>query len=146
MKKSFLFSSAISAGLLLSSFSATLLAPTAAAQDRDSYYSQRDSFYHEQQWRMHFFQRVKDDVEHVRASTWPDGRDEYRLNRTVDQLSQLQADLADHVYDQRDLDDVIGVLSRVVDDNHMRAQDRDMLTDDLSRLRDFREHHADWMR
>lgn len=143
MKKSFLFSGAISAGLLILSFAPALAAQD---QDRDSYYSQRDTFYHEQQWRMHVFQRVKDDVEHVRATTWPDGRDEYRLNRTVDQLSQLQEDLGNRVYDERDLDDVIGVLSRVVDDNHMRPRDRDMLTDDLSRLRDFREHHADWMR
>jgi len=141
MKKSFLLSSVAGAGLLIFSF-----APTLAAQDQDTYHSDRDAFFHEQQWRMHLFQRVKDDVEHVRAVTWPDGRDEYRLNRTVDQLSLLQQDLGNRVYDQRDLDDVIDVLSRVVDDNHMRPRDRDMLSDDLSRLRDFREHHADWLR
>ena len=50
------------------------------------------------------------------------------------------------VYDERDLDDVIGVLARVVSDNRMAPRDRDILTDDLSRLRDYREHHADWDR
>jgi hypothetical protein len=28
----------------------------------------------------------------------------------------------------------------------MRPRDRDILNDDLSRLRDYRDHHADWDR
>jgi hypothetical protein len=89
---------------------------------------------------------VRADVEHVRSVTWPGGGDSYRLDRTVDQLNQLQTKLADHVYDERDLDDVIGVLSRVVSDNRMAPRDRDILTDDLTRMREYRDHHADWDR
>jgi hypothetical protein len=87
---------------------------------------------------------VKEDVEHVRATTWPGGGDQYRLERTVDQLNLLQGNLVNHVYDERDLDDVIGVLSRVVSDNRMGPRDRDILSDDLARLREYRQHHADW--
>jgi hypothetical protein len=141
MKRNILLSSMAGAGLLIFS-----LAGPMAAQDRDAYHSDRDAYFHEQQWRGHLFERVKDDVAHVREVTWPSGGDQYRLDRTVDQLNQLQSKLADHVYDERDLDDVIGVLSRVVSDNRMAPRDRDMLTDDLSRLRDYREHHADWDR
>jgi hypothetical protein len=90
------------------------------------------------------FERVKEDVMHVRSVTWPSGGDQYRLDRTVDQLNTLQGDLANRVYHERDLDDVIGVLSRVVSDNRMAPRDRDILSDDLSRLREYREHHADW--
>jgi hypothetical protein len=143
MKKSILLNSLASAGLLVFSF-------TAMAQDRprddDSYHSDRDAYFHYQQWRGHVFERVKDDVEHVREVTWPGGGDQYRLDRTVDQLNDLQGKLASHVYDERDLDAVIGVLSRVVSDNRMAPRDRDMLNDDLSRLQDYRAHHADWDR
>jgi hypothetical protein len=139
--KRILLSSVAGAGLLVFSLTAV-----AQDRDRDSYYSERDAYFHEQQWKMHFFERVKQDVEHVRAVTWPEGRDQYRLDRTVDQLSELQSKLADHVYDGRDLDDVIDVLTRVVTDNRMAGRDRDVLSDDLSRLRDYREHHDDWGR
>jgi hypothetical protein len=141
--KRILLSSVAGAGLLVFSFAA---AAQDRDRDRDSYYSERDAYFHEQQWRMHFFERVKQDVEHVRTVTWPEGRDQYRLDRTVDELSQLQAKLADHAYDARDLDDVIDVLSRVVTDNRMASRDRDILSDDLTRMRDYREHHADWER
>jgi len=142
MRKNILLSLA-SAGFLVFS-----LAPTLAAQDRDNdtYHSDRDAYFHEPQWRGHLFERVKDDVQHVREVTWPGGGDQYRLERTVDQLNDLQAKLANHVYDERDLDAVIGVLSRVVSDNRMAPRDRDMLNDDLSRLQDYRAHHADWDR
>jgi hypothetical protein len=65
---------------------------------------------------------------------------------TVGALNQLQSKLADHVYDERDLNNVIGVYSRVVSDNRMAPRDRDILNDDLSRLRDYRDHHAVWDR
>ncbi len=72
--------------------------------------------------------------------------DDYRLDRTVQELNELQGKLANHIYDERELDEVIGALSRVVGDNRMAVRDRDILSDDLSRLRDYREHHADWDR
>jgi hypothetical protein len=132
------------AGLLVFSLTTT----TAFAQDRDSdtFHSDRDARFHDEHWRGRLFDDVREDIQHVQSTTWPAGGDNYRLDRTVDQLNQLQAKLADHVYDERDLDSVIGTLSRVVSDNRMAPRDRDMLNDDLSRLRDYRDHHADWGR
>jgi hypothetical protein len=92
------------------------------------------------------FDDVREDLQHVQAVTWPGGGDRYRLDRTVAELNQLQSKLASHVYDERDLDDVIAVMSRVVSDNRMAPRDRDILSDDLSRMREYREHHADWDR
>jgi hypothetical protein len=141
--KSILVSTMAGAGLLLFSLSAT-------AQDRDrdndSYHSDRDAYFHDEHWRGHLFERVKEDVQHVQAVTWPGGGDQYRLGRTVDELSELQTKMANRVYDERDLDDVIAVLGRVVSDNRMSSRDRDILSDDLSRMREYREHHADWDR
>lgn len=46
-----------------------------------------------------------------------------------------------HRYDQPELDRVIGGVEKVLTNNHMSARDRELLTGDLRRLRDFREHH-----
>ena len=60
------------------------------------------------------------------------------MGRTVEELNELQTKMANHVYDERDLDDVIAVLTRVVTDNRMAPRDRDILSDDLSRMREYR--------
>lgn len=139
--------SAIGAALVLSGLTAI------SAQDRDrdrdhddSYYSRRDAFFHEEHWRARLFDRVRDDLDRVQTSTFPASRDEFRIVRTKEELGQLQQDLAAHRYEEAKLDDVIGGIQRIVDSNRLHPQDRDMLADDLSRLRDFREHHADWDR
>jgi hypothetical protein len=139
--KNILLSSVAGAGLLIFALGAT-----AQDRDQDAYHSDRDAYFHDQHWRGHLFERVREDVQHVQAATWPGGGDQYRLGATVDQLNVLQDKLANHVYDERDLDAVIGTLSRVVTDNRMAPRDRDILTDDLSRMRDYRANHADWDR
>jgi hypothetical protein len=139
--KNILLCSVAGAGLLIFSLGAV-----AQDRDQDAYHSDRDAYFHDQHWRGHLFERVREDVQHVKAATWPGGGDQYRLGATVDQLNVLQDKLANHVYDERDLDVVIGTLSRVVTDNRMAPRDRDILTDDLSRMRDYRANHADWDR
>jgi hypothetical protein len=119
------------------------------AQDRDrgsdsTWYQGRDSFFKEQHWKAHLFQRVRDDLDQVQSTTFPGGRDEFRIARTKQELGDLQTKLADNRYDQPQLDEVIAGLQRVIDSNKLSARDRDMLADDVSRLRDYREHHADW--
>jgi hypothetical protein len=39
---------------------------------------------------------------------------------------------------------VIGALGQVVRDNRLSGRDRDVLNDDLNRLRDFRARHNDY--
>jgi len=41
---------------------------------------------------------------------------------------------------------VIDALGRVASYNRMNPRDRDILNDDVARLREYRDHHADWMR
>jgi hypothetical protein len=142
--KNFLFKSLAGAGLLV--FSLTTSSAFAQDRDTDSYHSDRDARFQDQHWRGRLFDDVRDDVQHVQTVTWPGGGDNYRLDTTVQELNELQGKLANHVYDESDLDAVIGTLSRVVSDNRMAPRDREMLTDDLSRLRDYRAHHADWDR
>jgi hypothetical protein len=141
--KSIFLRSLAGAGLLA-------LALSANAQDRDrdldSYHGDRDGYFRDEHWRANLFERVRLDVDHVRAVTWPEGGDQYRLGHTVEELNELQGKLARGVFDRHELNDVIGALSRVVRDNRMAPRDRNILSDDLARLREYREHHEGWGR
>jgi hypothetical protein len=142
--KRILLSSVAGAGLFLFSLNA-------GAQDRPDpdriYHSDRDTYFHGDHWRARVFERVREDVEHVRSTTWPSGGgDEYRLDKTVSELNELQDKLANRDYDERELDDVIASLGRVASYNRMPSRDRDMLDDDVNRLREYRDHHSDWDR
>ena len=95
----------------------------------------------ENYWRGRLFDRVREDIDQVQARTPVFSGDEFRLGRAKEQLNQLQRDASEGRFVDRDVDEVIGTLQRVVADNRMPERDRAMLTDDLNRLRDFREHH-----
>src|SRR5438105_4296033 len=115
-------------------------------RDHDTYQRDRDSFYRGERWRAQLFERVRQDLDHVQSATFPISRDEYRLARTKQELNELQQKLAEGRYDQPELDEVIGALQRVVSDNRLSPRDRDILNDDLNRLREYREHHDNWPR
>jgi hypothetical protein len=42
------------------------------------------------------------------------------------------------------LDDVLIALTNVLHYNRISQEDRDVLTDDLRRMREFRDHHDDY--
>jgi len=133
--------SAVGTALLFSGLMAV------SAQDRDdSYYSRRDAFFHQEHWQARLFQRVRDDLSEVQSTTFPASRDEFRIVKTKEELGQLQDKLADHRYDAGQLDDVIAGVQRVIDSNKLSSRDRDMLSDDLNRMRQYRDHHDDWDR
>jgi hypothetical protein len=123
-----------------------LFGTSAFAQDRDREERERnEQRYHQQNrdqnwWRGHLFQRVREDLEHVQAVTFPFSPDEYRLSTTKQELNELQGKLDAGRYDQPELDRTIGGLERVLNNNRLSPRDRDMLSDDLMRMREFREH------
>ena len=89
---------------------------------------------------------MRQDVEYVQSVTFPGGRDQFRLARTLEELDELQGKLAAGSYDEEELDDVTAALQSVVRDNRLAGRDRDLLTDDLYRLRDFRSRHEEYYR
>jgi hypothetical protein len=121
-----------------------ILAGAAMAQDAD-WYHHREERFRDEHWRARVFAEVKEDLNHVQANTF-NGRDEFRLVRTKQQLDELQGDLAARRYNEPKLDEVIGSMQRVVADNRMSPRDRDILNEDLQRLRDYRAHHEGWGR
>lgn len=115
-----------------------------APYNRDDYYRNRDAWYRGQNWRGQLFQKVREDVDYVQSVTFPGGGDQFRLARTRQELDELQGKLAAGRYDQQELDEVVQALQRVVRDNRLSRRDREVLADDLNRLRDFRERHEEY--
>jgi hypothetical protein len=122
--------------------SVLVLAGVALAQG--DWYQHRDERFRGEAWRAHMFAEIKEDVDHVQATAFAGRRDEYQLARAKQELDELQQDLGSHRYEEAKLDEVIGTLQRVANDNRLPARDRDILNDDLHRLRDYREHHEHW--
>jgi len=132
---------AAGAGLLFSALTAVQAAPQ--DRDEDSWHQERDSYYRGDSWRARFFERVRQDLDHVQGVAFS-GADKDRIVETEHQLDDLQRKMAEGRYDGPELDETIGALGSVVADNRLSRRDRDMLTDDLNRMRDYREHHENW--
>jgi hypothetical protein len=129
----------------LASSSLLLFAVTASAQDRDRD-RERDERYHqgdrdEGWWRGRLFDRVRADLDHIQSETPIFSRDDYRLVKVKQELGELQRKYEARGYDPQEMDDVLAAMQRVVSDNHLSGRDRDMLSDDLNHLREFRDHH-----
>jgi len=105
------------------------------------YHQERDQRFAGNNWRATFFEHMREDLDHVESNTFPFGGDQARLGRTKYELDELQQKLAQGVYDEQELDEVMGALQVVVDANRLGPRDRQILTDDLARMRDFRVRH-----
>jgi hypothetical protein len=113
--------------------------PPPVERGPDSWRRDRDEWFRRDDWRNRLFDRVREDIEHVQSVSFPVGADQYRLARTKQQLNELQSQVASGRWDRRELDDVINALTRVLQDNRLRRDDREVLSDDLSRLRELRD-------
>jgi len=109
-------------------------------RDYDRWHDERRGWGREQ-WRSRIFERVREDLEHVESENFAGRGDMYRLGQARRELDEMQGKLSAGRYDERELDDVIATLGNVVRDNRMSPRDRDILSDDLERLRDFRQRH-----
>jgi hypothetical protein len=105
------------------------------------YHRERAERFSGNNWRAAFFQHIREDLDHVDANTFPFGRDESRLARTKFELDELQQKLAQGIYDERELDEAMGALQMVVNSNRLGVRDREVLSDDLARMREFRMRH-----
>jgi len=113
------------------------LPPDRRDRDGDRFYRDRDDFYRGD-WRGQLFARVRQDLDYVSRYSFR-GDDRYRLDRVYRELDDLQRDYASGRWDRRALADVVDSLTRVVDDNRLAPRDRDILRDDLRRLRELQD-------
>jgi hypothetical protein len=107
-------------------------------RDDDRFYREREDYFRGDDWRGQLFARVRRDLDYAARSTFR-GDDRYRLDRTYRELDELQRDYYSGRWDRRSLDDVIQALDGVVDDNRLAPRDREILRDDLNRLRGLRD-------
>lgn len=116
---------------------------TAAAQD---WYHDRDERFRDEHWRAHVFEHVRTDLDHIGSAWRAAERERHRLERTREELADLQAKLDQGRYDGGELNDVIDSLTKSANDERLSPRDRDVLHDDTNRLMDYREHHDHWAR
>jgi hypothetical protein len=91
-------------------------------------------------WRSRLFERVRADLDHVQAITPVFSGEQFRLARAKQELDELQRGAVGGRFDEKDLDDVISAVQRVLSDNRMPERDRNLLSDDLNKLRDVRSN------
>ena len=114
---------------------------TAVAQD---WYHDRDARFQGDEWRGHVFEHVRSDLDHIWSAASASDKERHRLDRTKQELTELQGKMENGRYDEGELNDVIDSLKKSANDDRLASRDRDVLSDDVSRLRDYREHHDHW--
>ena len=114
---------------------------SAAAQD---WYHDRDARYQDEQWRGHVFEHVRSDLDNIWSAASARQKERHRLDRTKQELTELQGKMENGRYDEAELNDVIDSLKKSANDHRLSQRDREVLSDDVSRLRDYREHHDHW--
>jgi hypothetical protein len=117
----------------------TALTIGAVAQD---WYHDREDRFRGEAWRSHIFMQVRTDLEHVWSGHAAE-REHDRLVKTEQELTKMQADLDRGRWDNGMLNDVIDSVRKSSNDERLEARDRNVLADDLNRLKDFQDHHND---
>lgn len=108
-----------------------------AAQD---WYHEREERYRGEEWRAHLFREVRADLEHVWAPRAGE-KERVRLQKTEEELTRMQADLETGRWDNGILNDVIDSIRKTSNDNRLSPNDRDVLADDVRRLKEFQDQH-----
>jgi hypothetical protein len=122
-------------------FIAAVLIGGAAAQD---WYHDREVRFRGEEWRAKVFMHVRTDVEHVWSVNHAADTERKRIERTKDELTKMQADLDHGRWDNGLLNDVIDSLRKSSSDERLAARDREVLADDVTRLKDYQDHHNHW--
>ncbi len=110
---------------------------SAVAQD---WYHEREERYRGEEWRHHLFMHVRTDLEHVWSGRAHD-REMTRLAKTEEELTKMQADLDQGRWDNGILNDVIDSIRKSSNDERLEPRDRDILADDVRRLKEFQDQH-----
>ncbi len=128
----------ITAGLIIA-----FVGLSAAAQD---WYHEREARYRDQQWRSHVFLHVRSDLDHIWSANRASDKERTRLERTKQELTELQAKLDQGRFDNGTLNDVIDSIRKSANDDRLASRDRAVLGDDLNRLKDYQNNHNHWNR
>ena len=120
-----------------------LISLSAFAQD---WYREREERYRGEHWRSHVFLEIRSDLDHVWSAFHASDKEQRRIERTKQELTDLQASLDAGRWDNGHVNDVIDSLSKSANDERLAPRDREVLRDDVMRLKDYQEHHNNWRR
>jgi hypothetical protein len=81
--------------------------------------------------------QVRADLDRAESHSYANGGDRRRFGKVREELNEFQRTGNPH-----ELNDAISRLQKVVNDNRLAPRDRDILADDLYRLRDFRARNG----
>jgi hypothetical protein len=114
------------------------LAFSAAAQD---WYHDREERFRGKDWQSHIFMHVRTDLDHIWSAVRAAAQERTRLEKTKQELTQMQADLDQGRWDNGILNDVIDSIRKSSNDERLAQRDRGVLADDLTRLKEFQDQH-----
>jgi hypothetical protein len=126
---------------LTAGFVIAAMAVTALGQD---WYHDRDQRYQGDVCRPHIFDNVRADLEHVWSTYQAKDRERVRLDKTKEELYKMQTDLDQGRFDNGLLNDVIDSMRKSSNDDRLATRDKELIADDLVRLKDFQNHHDSW--
>ena len=127
--------------IVTTGFVIAAMALTALAQD---WYHDREQRYQGDDWRPHIFDNVRTDLEHVWSAYQAKDRERVRLDKTKEELYKMQVDLGQGRFDNGLLNDVIDSLRKSSNDDLLATRDKEVMADDLVRLKDFQNNHDRW--
>lgn len=124
-------------------FMMAALAVSAIAQD---WYHDREERFRGEGWRPKVFLHVRTDLEHIWGVNRASDTERKRIERTKEELTKMQADLDRRRWDNGLLNDTIDSLRKSSNDDRLPRRDRDVLADDVNRLKDYQDHHNQWLK
>ena len=125
-----LFRKALAGFLLLAVMAKAQYAPR--GEHRPDY--DRDDFYRN---RGGLFDRVRADLDRAESSSHLRRGDRHRFDKVREELSEFQRTGSRH-----ELNDAIGALQKVANDDRLLYQAREALSADLYQMREFRERSS----
>jgi hypothetical protein len=84
---------------------------------------------------------VRSDLEHIWSAVRASDKEHRRLERTKEELTQMQADLDQGRWDNGILNDVIDSIRKSSNDDRLANRDREVLANDVVRLKEFQDQH-----
>ena len=85
------------------------------------------------------FSQVRSDLDRAQHDAFP--RDTDSIEKARGELNELERQWDARAYTPRQADYVVSALERVLSENHLSFRDHNRLSDDLRRMRDFRDRH-----
>lgn len=133
--RTFLGKTLIGSGLVLTGLTAAAQYPPRPENRR---YEERDRRVDE------FLDRLRVDLDRADENAFPFSGDHWRIARANQALNDFQSDWNSGNYDRRDLNRLIASVQRVADQNRLPGHYRDILLQDLDRMRNFQARLDPW--